>query len=109
MTVVLATFVSVFGRAIQQLNVVGGHYVAAALTPFLIAAGDVSLVLLVVDRGWWSIPFSGLGGAIGAVSAMWLHGAVKRASAQRKFKGARPADEEPARAITQQAEQEPIA
>ena len=70
MTVVLATFVSVFGRAIQQLNVVGGHYVAAALTPFLIAAGDVSLVLLVVDRGWWSIPFSGLGGAIGAVSAM---------------------------------------
>jgi len=73
MTVVIATFVAVFGRAIRQLNVVGGHYLAAALTPFLIAAGDVSLVLLVVDRGWSSIPFSGLGGAIGAVTAMWLH------------------------------------
>jgi len=76
-TIIIATFVAVFGRAIQQLNVVGGHYLAAALTPFLIAAGDVSLVLLVVDRGWSSIPFSGLGGAIGAVSAMWLHGRVR--------------------------------
>jgi hypothetical protein len=73
MEILIATFVSVFGRAIQQLNVVGGHYLAAALTPYLIAAGDVAVVLLVVDAGWWSIPWAGTGGALGAVSAMVLH------------------------------------
>lgn len=73
MEILVATFISVFGRAIQQLNVVGGHFVAAALTPYLIAAGDVAVVLLVVDAGWWSIPWAGTGGALGAVLAMILH------------------------------------
>jgi glycogen synthase len=73
MTILLATFVAVFGRAIQQLNVVHGHYWSAALTPYLIAAGDVAVVLLVVDAGWWSIPWAGTGGAIGATAAMWMH------------------------------------
>jgi hypothetical protein len=73
MTILLATFVAVFGRAIQQLNVVHGHYLSAALTPYLIAAGDVAVVLLVVDAGWWSIPWAGTGGAIGATAAMWMH------------------------------------
>ena len=41
-----------------------------------IAVGDVSVVLLVVDAGWWSIPWSGTGGAMGAVSSMALHRAV---------------------------------
>lgn len=73
MTIIFATFISVFGRAIQQQNVVGGHYVAAAITPYLIAAGDVAVILLAVDLGWWSIPWAGTGGAIGAVLAMWAH------------------------------------
>lgn len=78
-----AVFVTVFGRAIQQLNVVGGHYIAAAITPYLIAIGDVGTVLLTVDGGWSAIPWVGTGGAIGAVSAMWAHkqftGRVSRA------------------------------
>lgn len=73
MEILAATFIAIFGRAIQQLNVVGGHYLAAMLTPYLIAAGDVAVVLMVVDAGWWSIPWAGTGGAIGAVSAMALH------------------------------------
>jgi len=73
MAILIATFISVFGRAIQQLNVVHGHYLSAALTPYLIAAGDVAVVLLVVDAGWWSIPWAGTGGAIGATAAMWMH------------------------------------
>jgi hypothetical protein len=80
MSIVIATFISVFARAIQQLNVIHGLYLAAALTPFLIAAGDVAVVLLVVDRGWSAIPLSGLGGALGAVSAMWLHQRMLRAA-----------------------------
>ncbi|NCC41659.1 MAG: hypothetical protein EOM21_20035 [Gammaproteobacteria bacterium] len=73
MDILLATFVAVFGRAIQQLNVVGGHYLAAALTPYLIAAGDVAVILLAVNLGWPAIPWAGTGGAFGAVLAMVLH------------------------------------
>ncbi len=78
MEILLATFIAVFGRAIQQLNVVGGHYLAAALTPYLIATGDVAVILLAVHLGWWSIPWAGTGGAIGAVSAMALHRRIVR-------------------------------
>jgi hypothetical protein len=63
----------VFGRAIQQQNVTGGHYLSAAVTPYLIAAGEVLVVLLIVDTGWHAIPYVGTGGAIGAVSAMYVH------------------------------------
>ena len=69
----IATFVLVFSRAIQQLNVVGGHYLAASITPFFIASGEVATVLFVVSSGWQSIPYIGLGGAIGATTAMYLH------------------------------------
>ena len=78
MEILLATFIAVFGRAIQQLNVVGGHYLAAALTPYLIATGDVAVILLAVHLGWWSIPWAGTGGAIGAVSAMALYRRIVR-------------------------------
>lgn len=73
MTLCLATFLAVFARAIQQLNVVYSLYWAAALTPFAIAAGDVAVILLAVEHGWASIPWVGLGGAMGALSAMWAH------------------------------------
>ena len=65
-------------RAIQQLNVVGRHFVAAALTPFAIATAEVAVVLLVVKTGWSSIPAVGLGGAIGATAAMAAHPLVIR-------------------------------
>ncbi len=78
MLITLATFVVVFGRAIQQMNVVGGHYLPAALTPYLIAVGEVMAVLLIVDTGWTAIPYVGTGGALGAVSAMWVHRKIWR-------------------------------
>lgn len=73
MMIVFATFIVVFGRSIQQQHVIGGHYIAAAVTPYLIAIGEVLVILLVVDTGWQAIPLVGTGGAIGAVSAMWVH------------------------------------
>ena len=73
MVILLATFIIVFGRAIQQQNVIGGHYIAAAITPYLIAIGEVATVLLVVDTGWSAIPWVGTGGAMGATSAMYMH------------------------------------
>jgi hypothetical protein len=68
-----ATLLLVFGRAVQQLNVTGGHYLAAAVTPFLIAAGEIAVVGVIVVDGWAAWPWIGTGGGIGAVSAMWIH------------------------------------
>jgi hypothetical protein len=78
MTIILATFIVVFGRAIQQMNVIGGHYIPAAITPYFIAIGEVLVILLVVDTGWTAIPLVGTGGAMGAVSAMWVHRKIWR-------------------------------
>lgn len=77
MLIILASFIVVFARAMQQQNVIGGHYVAAMLTPYLIAVGEVLTVLWVVDTGWMAIPLVGIGGALGSVSAMWLHRRIK--------------------------------
>jgi hypothetical protein len=68
-----ATALLVFGRAIQQQNVIGGHYLAAAITPFLIAAGEIAVVGAIVVSGWHMWPWIGAGGAVGVTSAMWLH------------------------------------
>jgi len=71
--VAFATAALVFLRGIQQQNVIHGNYLAAAVTPFAIAAAEVASVLWVVSLGWPAVPFVGLGGAVGVCSAMWLH------------------------------------
>lgn len=73
MEILAATFSLVFLRAIQQQNVIGGHYMAAAITPYLIACAEVASVLLVVQTGWSAIPWVGTGGALGVTSAMLAH------------------------------------
>ena len=73
MKILIATFALVFLRAIQQQNVIHGHYWSAAITPFAIAIAEVATVLWVVQVGWSSIPWVGTGGAIGVTSAMWVH------------------------------------
>ena len=73
LTAMAATALLVFGRAIQNQNVQGGHYLAAAMTPSLIAAGEIAVVGSIVVGGWYAWPWISAGGAIGAVGAMWLH------------------------------------
>lgn len=73
MKLLLATFGLVFMRAIQQQNVIHGHYILAAVTPYAIAVFEVATVLWVVDKGWPSVPWVGTGGAIGVTAAMFLH------------------------------------
>ena len=74
----IAPAILVFLRAIQQQIVIGGHYLAADVTPFAIAAAEVASVLWVVSAGWVSIPYVGIGGAIGVTSAMWAHRRFKK-------------------------------
>ena len=71
--VFIATFALVFLRAMQQQNVTGGHYLAAALTPFAIACAEVASVLYVVSIGWPAVPFVGAGGACGVTFAMFIY------------------------------------
>lgn len=73
MKIMLATFALVFLRGLQQQNVIGGHYVLAAITPYAIAVAEVASVLWVVSIGWQSIPWVGTGGALGVLAAMWVH------------------------------------
>jgi hypothetical protein len=73
LAVFTATFALVFLRAMQQQNVTGGHYIAAALTPFAIACAEVASVLYVVSIGWPAVPFVGAGGALGVTSAMYVY------------------------------------
>lgn len=68
-----ATALLVFGRALQQQNVTGGHYLAAALTPALIAAGEIAVVGAIVLGGWSAWPWISAGGGLGATAAMWIH------------------------------------
>lgn len=69
----VATFSLVFLRAIQQQNVIGGHYIAASLTSFAMAAAEVAMVLQVVEHTWSAVPWIGAGGAIGVTAAMVAH------------------------------------
>ena len=73
MTALIATAALVFLRAFQQQNVIGRHYIAAALTSFAMALAEVSVVLVVVSKTWEAVPWIGAGGAIGVVGAIFLH------------------------------------
>jgi uncharacterized membrane protein len=69
----LATVLLVFLRAFQTQNVIHKHYMSAVGTSYLMAIGEVTLVLMVVDIGWTAIPWIGTGGAIGVTLSMYVH------------------------------------
>lgn len=64
-------------RSVQQLNVVHHLYLPAAVTSFCIAAAEVSVIIGIVGVGWQAVPWVGTGGALGVVSAMFLHRAIR--------------------------------
>lgn len=68
------SFVSVFLRAFQQKNVMGDHYVWITPVSFGMAVAQALTVLIIVDQGLWAIIPMGLGGASGAMLAMYTHG-----------------------------------
>jgi hypothetical protein len=78
-----ATALLVFGRAIQSQNVIHGHYLAAAITPYAIAAGEIAVVGAIVVGGWSAWVWIGTGGALGATGAMWTHRRLRNASTKR--------------------------
>ena len=73
MILLLATVLLAFLRAFQTQNVIHKHYMSAVGTSYLMAIGEVTLVLMVVDIGWTAIPWIGTGGAIGVTLSMYVH------------------------------------
>jgi uncharacterized membrane protein len=68
-----ATMLLVFLRAFQTQNVIHKHYLSAVGTSYLMAIGEVTLVLMVVEIGWTAIPWIGTGGALGVTLSMYVH------------------------------------
>jgi len=73
LSLVLATAILVSLRAIQQQNVLHKYYTHAAITSFLMAFAEVTVIVTVVSQGFSSAIYVGAGGAIGVCFAMWFH------------------------------------
>lgn len=70
----VSSFIFVFLKAFQQLNVVRGDYLWVMPTSLAMAACEVYVVALAAARGWgWVVLPIGIGAGLGAMSAMWLH------------------------------------
>jgi hypothetical protein len=69
----LSTLLLVFLRAFQTQNVIHSHYWMAGATSYLMAIGEVAVVLGVVNAGWDAVPWVGTGGAIGVTLSMYVH------------------------------------
>lgn len=69
-----ASFAYVFMRALQQLNVQGGHYYRVVPTSVVMGIGDVVLITLTikVDSLWLGVT-NGLAAGCGCMLAMWLN------------------------------------
>lgn len=68
-----ASFVAVGLKGFQQKNVVGNHYVLIMITSYLMAAGDVVLLLGTYKFGWSAVPYLGTGSSLGMLTAVFLH------------------------------------
>ena len=73
LTLFASTFVLVFALGAQSLNVNNGHYIAAALTSFVIGSGQMVLFKLAPNASWTEIASFLLGGPFGIMSSMWAH------------------------------------
>jgi hypothetical protein len=73
MTLLLATFATVFLLGFQQQNVVHGHYALASVTSFLIATAQFAMIRSVSTGEPWEFVLMGGGGAAGVTLSMVAH------------------------------------
>lgn len=70
----LASFIFIFLKAFQQLNVVHRQFLLVVPTSMAMATCEVAVIALVARQGWgWIVFFTGLGGGLGCVVAMYFH------------------------------------
>lgn len=70
-----SSFIFVFLKSFQQLNVVKKTYSLILPTSLLMAGVEVYVITVASRNGWqWMLVFLiGLGSGLGSVSATWLH------------------------------------
>ena len=73
LTLFASTFILVFALGAQSLNVNNGHYIAAAVTSFVIGSGQMILFKLAPNASWTEIASFLLGGPFGITASMWAH------------------------------------
>ena len=68
------SFIFIFLKAFQQLNVTKGHYMWVVPTSMMMALVEVWLVVKMAHLGWgWIVIPIGLGAGLGAVASMFVH------------------------------------
>ena len=74
-TLFFTSFIFVFLKAGQQLNVARGHYWIVPPFSFGMAATEVYVIAAIATQGYslWAVVGMGTGGSMGAVLAMFLH------------------------------------
>lgn len=68
-----STFVLVFALGFQSLNVNNGHYKAAFLTSFAIAASNLILFKTIPQADWLEIAAYLAAGPLAIIASMWSH------------------------------------
>lgn len=76
--IAVASFAFIGLRAFQQLNVMHHRIKWVVPTSALMAITEVTIVLNMVQQGWWAWIPMGIGGGAGCVVSMLLHQRMRK-------------------------------
>lgn len=72
-TAFLVSFIAIFLRGFQQMNVIHSKYTMIAVTSYLLALTDVAVVSIIVEHGWNTVVAQGTGAALGMLASVYIH------------------------------------
>ena len=73
LTAFLVSFIAIFLRGFQQMNVIHSKYTMIAVTSYLLALTDVAVVSIIVEHGWNTVLAQGSGAALGMLTSVYIH------------------------------------
>jgi len=73
LTAFLVSFIAIFLRGFQQMNVIHSKYTMIAVTSYLLALTDVAVVSIIVEHGWNTVLAQGSGAALGMLASVYIH------------------------------------
>ena len=73
LTAFLVSFIAIFLRGFQQMNVIHSKHTMIAVTSYLLALTDVAVVSIIVEHGWNTVFAQGTGAALGMLASVYIH------------------------------------
>ena len=73
LTTFLVSFIAIFLRGFQQMNVIHSKCTMIAITSYLLALTDVAVVSIIVEHGWNTVLAQGTGAALGMLASVYIH------------------------------------